>query len=443
MTQLEFARKKKYSPQIRLISQREGIPARTIRERVAKGEIVIPANNKRRISRPCAIGKGLTTKVNANIGTSSHRPNLNRELKKLETVIKYGADTVMDLSIGGDLKKIRTEIIRRCPLPVGTVPIYEATVNAKKKCGSFLKMDTGDMFDVLHEQAKQGVDFFTIHSGVTKKNLSYLQNKSPRITGIVSRGGAILACWMKKHNRENPFFQYFDRVLDIAREYDITLSLGDGLRPGSIFDANDNAQNAELATLGKLTKRAREKSVQVMIEGPGHVRINKIKENVQLQKKLCSEAPFYVLGPLVTDIGSGYDHITSAIGGALAASYGADFLCFVTPAEHLRLPSIEDVKQGVIASRIAAHSGNLVKGIPSALRWDKEMSTARGKRNWKKQIKLSLDPEKSIRYYGSTKQRSGEVCTMCGEYCAIKLSDISSKGLTSRDTARGNQLMRV
>ncbi|MBU0549786.1 MAG: phosphomethylpyrimidine synthase ThiC [Candidatus Omnitrophica bacterium] len=442
MTQIVSAKRKKYTHQLRFISKHEGLSLETIRTRIITGEIVIPCNIKRKISSPCGIGRGLSTKVNANLGTSSQCSDLKKELKKLDTAIKFGADTVMDLSTGGDLKKIRKEIIRHSPVPVGTVPIYEAAVNAERKSGSFLKMTVDDIFKVLRQQAEDGVDFFTIHSGVTKKNLSYLSKGKRRITGIVSRGGAILACWMKKHNQENPFFSHFDRVLDIAYQYDITLSLGDGLRPGSIFDANDNAQIAELITLGKLTKHARSKFVQVMIEGPGHVRMDRIKENVDLEKKFCFKAPFYVLGPLVTDIGSGYDHITSAIGGALAASYGADFLCFVTPSEHLRLPSLEDVKEGVIASRIAAHSADLVKGIKSAINWDRKMSSARGKRNWKKQIKLSLDPDKSMRYYGNGKQRPGEVCTMCGKYCAIKLSDISLNGKTSRALDR-RKLMLV
>lgn len=410
---------------MKYISKREGLDAETIRRRVSQGRIVIPRNIKRRIPRPCGVGQGLTTKVNANLGTSPYKPRLKTELEKLAVAIKYGADTVMDLSVGGNLNKIRREIIKHSIVPVGTVPIYEAAVAAERKYGSFLKMGTESIFEILEKQASDGVDFFTIHAGVTRKNLSVLTKKGRRITGIVSRGGAILACWMSKRLRENPFFEHFDRVLEIARRHDIALSLGDGLRPGSIFDANDEAQNAELYTLGELAERCRKASVQVIIEGPGHVPLNRIKESVLLEKKICSGAPFYVLGPLVTDVGSGWDHITSAIGGAIAASCGADFLCFVTPSEHLRLPSAEDVKEGVIASRIAAHAADLVKGIRSALDWDKEMSIARGKRNWKKQIKLSVDPEKSKRYYGAQNLRSADVCTMCGEYCALKLSKLS------------------
>ncbi|MFH1678666.1 MAG: phosphomethylpyrimidine synthase ThiC, partial [Candidatus Omnitrophota bacterium] len=415
MTLIESAKNNKYSREMKSISKREGLDLETIRKGISAGRIVIPRNKKRNIPKPCGIGQGLSTKVNANLGTSSYKPRVENELKKLETAIKYGADTVMDLSVGGNLSKIREEIIKHCAVPIGTVPIYEAAVNAEKKYGSFLKMGIEDMLGVLQRQASDGVDFFTIHAGVTQKNLSVLLRGNKRLTGIVSRGGAILACWIKKHNRENPFFEFFDRVLDIARRYDITLSLGDGLRPGSIFDASDKAQYAELETLGELAKRAWKASVQVIIEGPGHVRLDKIKENVLLEKKLCFHAPFYVLGPLVTDIACGYDHISSAIGGAIAAGYGADFLCFVTPSEHLRLPSVDDVKEGVIASRIAAHSGDLVKGIKSALERDKNISMARGKRNWKKQIKLSIDPEKAMRYYTSHKQPPGDVCTMCGK----------------------------
>ncbi len=427
MTQIEFAKSKKYSPQLRAIAKRENLGIEVIRKRIVSGKIVLPHNRKRKMSKPCGIGQGLTTKVNANLGTSSYNPGIKKELKKLETAIKFGADTVMDLSVGGNIPKIRREIIQRSSVPIGTVPIYEIAVTAEKKYGAFLKMHGEDFFEVLQRQAADGVDFFTIHSGVTRKNLSFLSAKSKRVAGIVSRGGAMLACWMKKHRCENPFFEHFDRVIDIAREYDITLSLGDGLRPGSIFDANDKAQEAELKTLGELARRARSAGVQVMIEGPGHVRLDQIKENVLMQKKLCDGAPFYVLGPLVTDVACGYDHITSAIGGALAASYGADFLCFVTPAEHLRLPSIDDIREGVIASRIAAHSSDLAKGIKSAIDWDRSMSIARRNRNWKRQIKLSMDPQKCTRYYNQGKLKNSKVCTMCGEYCAIKLSEDSTR----------------
>ncbi|MGD9015668.1 MAG: phosphomethylpyrimidine synthase ThiC [Candidatus Omnitrophota bacterium] len=421
MTQIEAAKSNRYTREMKIISKVEGVGIHSLRERISQGKIVIPLNKKRKISRICGIGYGLTTKVNANLGTSPYQPTIKNELKKLAIAIEYGADTIMDLSVGGNLREIRREMIKHCPVPIGTVPIYEAAVNAQRKYGSFLKMNAEDMFEVLEQQADDGIDFFTIHAGVTQKNLSLLHRKK-RITGIVSRGGSILACWMKTHNRENPFFESFDRVLDIAKQYDITLSLGDGLRPGSIFDSNDQAQEGELFTLGELTKHARREFVQIIIEGPGHVRLDKIRDNVLLEKRVCQGAPFYVLGPLVTDIACGYDHIASAIGGAIAASYGADFLCFVTPSEHLRLPRVFDVKEGVIASRIAAHSSDLVKGIRSALDWDRDMSISRGRRNWKKQIRLSLDPGKSRCFYGAKKLLLDDVCSMCGEYCAIKLS---------------------
>lgn len=421
MTQIELSRNKKFSAQLKYVCRREGLEAETLRKRIIQGKVVIPCNKKHRIPRPCGIGKGLTTKVNANLGTSPYRPRIKSELEKLAIAIKYGADTVMDLSIGGNLSKIRKAIIAQSTVPVGTVPIYEAALVAERKFGSLLKMQIEGIFEVLEQQASDGVDFFTIHAGLTRSNLSLLTKKRRRLAGIVSRGGAILACWMNKHLCENPFFEHFDRVLDIARRYDIAVSLGDGLRPGSIYDANDPAQNAELYTLGDLAKQARKASVQVIIEGPGHVPLDKIKDCVELEKRVCSQAPFYVLGPLVTDIGAGYDHITSAIGGAIAASYGADFLCFVTPSEHLRLPSAKDVKEGVIASKLAAHSADLVKGIKPALDWDKKMSIARSRRDWKKQIKLSIDPDKSKQYCSAQLIYPAGVCSMCGEYCALKL----------------------
>jgi phosphomethylpyrimidine synthase len=427
MTQIESAKKNKYTAQMRIVSGQENFDLESLRQGISCGRIVIPNNKKRKISKPCGIGYGLTTKVNANIGASPNRRQLNNELKKLEVALQYGADTVMDLSVGGNLRKIRKAIIKHSYIPVGTVPIYQAAVDAEKKYANFLNMSVEEIFEVLEEQAADGVDFFTIHAGVTLKNLSILRRSKKRIAGIVSRGGALLASWMKKNKRENPFYEYFERVLELARRYDITLSLGDGLRPGSIFDANDKAQIAELITLGELTKRARKACVQVIIEGPGHVPLDKIKENVLLEKKICRGAPFYVLGPLVTDIACGYDHITSAIGGAIAASCGADFLCFVTPAEHLRLPEIADVKDGVIASRLAAHSSDLVKGIKPALDWDRSMSIARKERNWRRQIKLSLDQEKSARYHYIKKAGNNGTCSMCGEYCAIKLSNGSGK----------------
>jgi phosphomethylpyrimidine synthase len=311
-------------------------------------------------------------------------------------------------------------VLKRATVPVGTVPLYEIAVGAQEK-GSLFGFGIADILRVLKEQAEDGVDFFTIHAGVTRDSLSAL-NKERRLLNIVSRGGAILAGWIRRQRKENPFYQYFQEILDLAYEYDITLSLGDGLRPGSIFDATDKPQLAELKILGRLCAQARKKNVQVMIEGPGHVPLNQIKENVELEKRICRKAPFYVLGPLVTDVASGYDHINAAIGGALAASYGADFLCYVTPSEHLRHPSAEDVKEGVIASRIAAHAADIAKGIKSSFRWDREMSVARCRRNWSRQLRLSVDPQKARAYRNSSRPDILDVCTMCGKYCPIKLT---------------------
>jgi len=413
MTQLTYVKK---------IALHEGINQKVLLSRLRQGVAVIPANKNRFLKKPCGIGLGLRTKVNANIGTSTDKCELRDELKKLDAAVSYGADTVMDLSVGGDLRRIRQKVLAYSPVPVGTVPIYEIAVNAQEKTRNFLKFGWQDALEVLEDQAKAGVDFFTIHAGVTRKTVAQLK-KSKRLLGIVSRGGAMLANWMQYHKKENPFLEYFDRILDIAATYDVTLSLGDGLRPGSLVDATDQAQISELKVLGILASRARKRNVQVMIEGPGHVPLDEIKENVLLEKKICHGAPFYVLGPLVTDVAAGYDHITSAIGGALAASFGADFLCYVTPAEHLRHPSIEDVREGVIASRIAAHAADIVKGIKGALRWDRAMSDARRRRDWREQIRLSIDPAKAKLYRASSKPLLSDVCTMCGKYCSIKMME--------------------
>ncbi len=422
MTQLESALNNKISPLVSLISKAEKIPAGLLRDRIASGKIVIPNNKKRRLEKPCGVGEGLRVKINANIGTSGDKANLREELKKLTAAQKYGSDTVMDLSTSKNISGIRKALIKKSGIPFGTVPVYEAAVEATEKKGSFLKMTAEGILSAIKNQAEDGVDFMTIHSGITKKTLD-LASKSNRVMGVVSRGGAIIANWMARNNHENPFYEYFDQIVEIAYQYDITLSLGDGLRPGSILDATDRAQISELKLLGGLAKRARNKKVQVIIEGPGHVPLNQIKKNMELEKKFCQGAPFYVLGPLVTDIGASHDHISGAIGGALAAAYGADFLCVVTPAEHLAHPSLEDIKEGVIASRIAAHAADIVKGIPGALDLDKEMSIARQKRNWKKQISLSIDPKKASAYRTRALPRKEDVCTMCSEYCSIKLFD--------------------
>ncbi len=422
MTQLEFAKKNIITPLVRLVASLEKIKPLELSRLIKQGKVVIPLNKNHKIKKPCGVGSTLSTKVNANIGTSTDGSSITEEIKKVKIAIEYGADALMDLSVGGSLAKIRQEVLKHSTVPVGTVPVYEIAVQAEKEKKNFLKFSAKDVLMVLEEQARQGVDFFTIHCGVTRASLKVLE-KQKRLMGIVSRGGAIIASWIKYHKKENPFYSHFEQILDIANKYDVTLSLGDGLRPGSILDATDKAQIAELKILGKLARRAYQRGVQVMIEGPGHVPLDQIKKNIALEKKYCQGAPFYVLGPLVTDVAPGYDHITSSIGGAIAASCGADFLCYVTPAEHLRHPTIDDVKEGVIAARIAAHAGDLVKRKEQAQKWDREISFFRRKRNWKKQIQLSIDPKKAKAYRLSSKPKLSNVCTMCGKYCSIKLMD--------------------
>lgn len=420
MTQLGIAKQNRVTPQIKQVSKDESLNAELIRKNVAEGKIVIPNNKEHKLIRICGIGHGLRTKVNTNIGTSIDRADPKKELNKLEVAIKAGTDTVMDLSTGGDLKKIRRAILKESCVAVGTVPIYEAAVNVTRRKKSLKDIDEKEFFEVLESQASDGVDFFTIHSGVTQETVARLKNQG-RILDIVSRGGAILVEWMLTNNRENPFYENFGRVLEIAKAYDITLSLGDGLRPGAVADGTDRAQIQELIILGELAKKAREIGVQVMIEGPGHLPLNQIEMNVKLEKSLCDGAPFYVLGPLVTDIAPGYDHITSAIGGAIAASFGADFLCYVTPSEHLRLPDKEDVEIGVIASRIAAHAADIVKGVPHSLQWDIDMSRARKQRDWKKQFGLAIEPKRPLRFRKGSRPDMEDVCTMCSKYCSIKI----------------------
>ena len=422
MTQLDYAKKNIITALMRRVARLEKVAPFKLMTLMRQGKVVIPLNINHKIKKPCAVGLGLATKINANIGTSTDASSLAFEIKKLKMALKHRADAVMDLSVGGDLLKVRKEILRVSTVPLGTVPVYEVAVRAQKNNKNFLEFTSEDILIVLEEQAQQGVDFFTIHSGITRLSLAALK-KQKRLMGVVSRGGAIMVSWMHKHKKENPFYSHFEEILDIAYKYDVTLSLGDGLRPGSILDATDQAQITELKILGILAKRAQARGVQVMIEGPGHVAIDEIKKNIALEKKYCHGAPFYVLGPLVTDVAPGYDHITSAIGGALAASFGADFLCYVTPAEHLRHPDINDVRQGVIASRIAAHAGDLVKRKSIAITWDKKISLARKERNWKKQIALAIDPEKARAYRLSSKPKLANVCTMCGKFCSIKLMD--------------------
>ena len=422
MTLLHRARRGEISESISRAAAEEGISPEKLRDLVAAGRAVIPRNRKRREIRPVAIGEGLRVKVNANVGSSRDRANADDEIVKTRVAVAAGADAVMDLSTGGPIDEIRRAILAECPVPVGTVPVYQAAADASSRGKSWVELTADDFFDGILKQAEDGVDFMTVHCGVTREALTRLVREGRRLD-IVSRGGSLLAEWMGCNGLENPFYEHYDRLLAICRDYDIALSLGDGLRPGCLADATDRAQVYELMMLGELTDRAWERDVQVMIEGPGHVPLHQIAANVQLQKRLCHGAPFYVLGPLVTDIAPGYDHITSAIGGAIAAWSGADFLCYVTPSEHLRLPTVEDVRVGVIASRIAAHAADIARGIPGAMDRDNRMADARQKLDWKAQIDLSLDPETARALRGGSLPSVDEsACTMCSDLCAIKTS---------------------
>ncbi len=419
-TQVSRARAGEITPEMRVVAADEGLEPESIRAEVAAGTLCIPANVHHASLHPCGIGKSLRTKVNANIGNSKLGSSVEQELEKLRVSVQYGADAVMDLSTGADLDAIRSAIIRESRLPVGTVPVYAVAATL----GDFSRVTADDLLAELDHQARQGVDFFTIHAGLLREHLPLVQ---PRLTGIVSRGGSLLATWMKAHDRENPFFERFDDVLAICAAHDVALSLGDGLRPGSLHDANDRAQFAELKVLGELALRCRQAGVQVFIEGPGHVPLHLIEENVRLQQEWCDGAPFYVLGPLVSDIGAGYDHVTSAIGGAVAAMHGVAMLCYVTPKEHLGLPDAHDVREGITVHRLAAHAADIARGIKGARDRDDAMSAARFRFDWEKQFELALDGDRARQYY----RQSGSAdvagardhCTMCGEdFCAMKIS---------------------
>lgn len=420
MTQMTEAKKGNITPEMKEVSIAENIDAEKIRAGVAKGTIVIPKNILRE-TKAYGIGKGLTTKINANIGSSSKIEDIDLEIKKAKIAVEFGADAIMDLSTGPDLLKFRKEIMAAVDVPIGTVPIYEAGVITLNKGNEIVDMDEDDFFKAIENQAKEGVDFMTLHCGINKDVVEKLQ-KQKRIMGIVSRGGTFLASWILHNNKENPLFENYDYLLEMALEYDITLSLGDGLRPGCLSDASDIPQIQELVTLGTLVKRAQDVGVQTMVEGPGHMPLNQIKSNMEIQKTLCHGAPFYVLGPIVTDLAPGYDHITGAIGGAIAASSGADFLCYVTPAEHLTLPSLEDVKEGVIASKIAAQAADVALGLDNS--WDKEvkMSKARKDFDWEAQFNLAFDRVKPRHYRNKCELDDDEMCAMCGEYCAVKIA---------------------
>ena len=421
MTQLIEARKGNITPEMKAVAEQEGLEAEFIRKGVADGNIVICKNNKHTKVAPLGVGKGLKTKVNANIGTSRDIKELDCELEKLRVAEKAGADAVMDLSTGGDVDLVRKRIMAESNVIIGTVPLYQAALETFNSGRPIFKMTEDEIFDGIEKHLEDGVDFITVHCGVTRESVARLRTEG-RVMDVVSRGGAFLTEWILKNNKENPLFEDFDRLLELAKRYDAVLSLGDGFRPGCIADATDRGQIQELLILGELTEKAWAAGVQVMIEGPGHVPINQVEANILLQKRICHGAPFYVLGPLVTDIAPGYDHITSAIGGAIAAAAGADFLCYVTPSEHLRLPTVEDVHEGVMGVRIAAHAGDLAKGVKGSWEKDLEMSKRRKALDWEGQIANCIDPEKARRLRDSAMPTDAEdACTMCAALCSMKL----------------------
>jgi len=435
MTQIDKARRGILTPQIRRVARDERLSPEKLGELVGRGLVVVPWNPGHKPSRPAGIGQGLRTKVNVNIGTSRDFPKLSDELLKLKAGLENGADAVMDLSTGGDIRRIRRAILKRTSVPLGTVPVYQAAIRSIDERGSIVEMTEEDLFAAIESQAAEGVDFMTVHAGLTLKAIERLK-KQGRVADIVSRGGAFHLAWMLHRGRENPFYARYDRLLEIAGRHDVTLSLGDGLRPGSIIDATDRPQIEELLTLGELVDRAWAAGVQVMVEGPGHVPLDQVEMNIKLQKRVCRQAPFYVLGPLVTDIAPGYDHIVSAIGGALAGTAGADFLCYVTPAEHLGLPTVDDVREGLMASRIAAHAADIVKGVPGARERDLEMSRARKRLDWESQRRLAIDPRKFASVRRRRKTRTS-ACSMCGDFCAMRIVSEFLNGKEKADVSCG------
>ncbi|MBE0520124.1 phosphomethylpyrimidine synthase ThiC [Candidatus Bathyarchaeota archaeon] len=419
-TQIKAAKAGKITEEMRIVARDEDQSPKSIRQRIAEGTVIITRNTQRENVHPIGIGKGLSTKINANIGTSPDLCDFELEIEKAKIAVKYGADTIMDLSTGGDLNEIRSKILKTVNVPIGTVPIYQTAIEVAKKKGSIMHMTEDDIFSTIEKHAKDGVDFMTVHCGVTQQIVKRLA-KHPRLMGIVSRGGTFLAAWILHHKKENPLYANYGYLLEMAAEYDFSLSLGDGLRPGCIFDSTDWPQVQELLTIGELIERARAANVQAMVEGPGHLPLSDIEANVQLEKSICKDAPFYVLGPVVTEIAPGYDHIVGAIGGAIAGLAGADFLCYLTPSEHLGLPNLEDVKEGVIATKIAAHAVDIVKLGSKAANRDLAMAKARADLDWKKQIENALDPEKATKIRNRVKLKNAETCSMCSEYCAIKI----------------------
>jgi len=417
---MKAAKNGQLTEEMRTVAKDEGEDPQRLLQRIARGTVIIPRNVRRENVHPIGIGEGLRTKINTNIGTSPDLCDLNLEIEKAEVAVKYGTDTIMDLSINGNLDQIRRAILKAVEIPVGTVPIYQAAIEAVKKHGAIVHMTEDDIFNAVEKHAKDGVDFMTVHCGVTRQIVKRI-TKHPRLMGIVSRGGTFLTAWILHHKKENPLYENYDYLLEIAAEYDFALSLGDGLRPGCIFDATDWPQIQELLTIGELVDRARAANVQAMVEGPGHLPLNQVEPNVQLEKSICKGAPFYVLGPVVTEIAPGYDHIVGAIGGAIAGLAGADFLCYLTPSEHLGLPTLEDVKEGVIATKIAAHAVDIVKLGRKAMTRDLAMAKARANLDWKGQFENALDPEKAKQIRGRVKLKRPETCSMCSEYCALKV----------------------
>jgi len=418
-TRIGMARNGITSPEVEQVAAAEKQPAEYVRERLAGGRIVILRNRIRDNIAPVGVGEGLRTKVNANIGTSPDNVSIEEERAKWRVAADARADAIMDLSCGGDIDGVRRALLDETPLPVGTVPTYQAAVEAVRSGKSIVKMTVAELIGAFRRHAEDGVDFFVVHAAVTREALRYLKVEG-RTINLVSRGGAFMAEWMVYNDAENPLYTHFDEILEIARRYDVTLSIGDAMRPGCLADATDRAQVDELMVQGELAERARAAGVQSMIEGPGHVQLHEIEANMLIEKQLCHGAPFYVLGPIVTDVAPGYDHITSAIGGAVAAAAGADFLCYVTPAEHLCLPTVEDVHAGVIATRIAAHAGDIAKGVPGAAEWDNEMANHRRARDWDRQVELSMDPSVAERRRAERPSSMDDVCSMCGEYCSMK-----------------------
>ncbi|AKN29521.1 thiamine biosynthesis protein ThiC [Clostridium carboxidivorans P7] len=415
-TQMDAAKKGIITKEMERVAAKENMETSQLMELVAQGAVVIPANKNHNALDPEGVGQGLKTKINVNLGISKDCNCVDDELEKVKVALKMKAEAIMDLSCFGKTEEFRTKLVEMSPAMIGTVPMYDAVGFYDKELKDITEEE---LLGVIEKHAQNGVDFMTIHAGINRETAAVFK-RNERLMNIVSRGGALIYAWMELNGKENPFYEYFDKVLDICEKYDVTISLGDACRPGAIKDSTDASQIKELMTLGELAKRAWKRNVQVMIEGPGHMSLDEIKANMQLEKKLCHNAPFYVLGPLVTDIAPGYDHITSAIGGAIAASSGADFLCYVTPAEHLRLPNLEDMKEGIIATKIAAHAGDIAKGIKGARDWDNAMSKARRELNWEKIFDLSIDPEKARRYREESKPEDEHTCTMCGKMCAVR-----------------------